>query len=228
MWNLRWFLRFGGNWIKTIYVPHIYGMYMFTGLNGIHFPAPPLAGTDVNTDDVDWKQAVENMSLRAVAVPPTPFYGTPTSSHTFIWCGNVLTIHSLVYSHTHLFDWVGRCPDKVWPQWALEVNYCLWVETWPDNFGAAGSELSKTTVSFPTYTYTHTQLHHDYFQFTLICWLVAFYNDSFVCEFAPTILFFFYETSSISAFLTPLHNNSGLYPAGLFNAPCSCPCECLQ
>lgn len=43
---------------------------MFTGLTEIHFPAPPLAQPNVNTEDIDRKQTMENMSWRAVALPP--------------------------------------------------------------------------------------------------------------------------------------------------------------
>lgn len=35
---------------------------MFTGLNEIHFPAPLLAEPNVNTEDIDGKQTMENMS----------------------------------------------------------------------------------------------------------------------------------------------------------------------
>lgn len=42
--------------------PTFYDMYMFTGLNEIHFPAPPLAEPSVNTEDIDGKQTTENMS----------------------------------------------------------------------------------------------------------------------------------------------------------------------
>ncbi len=106
-------------------------------------------------------------------------------TRTSLWWRHTITIHSLLHSHTLMLGWVGRCPDKVSPQWALEVNYCLRVETWPDNLNAAGSGLSKTTVSFPAHTHTHTPyahtrllFYHLYFQFTLICWLFAFYNYS--------------------------------------------------
>lgn len=49
--------------------------------------------------------------------------------------------------HTTIYwDWLGQRPYNVWCQWALEVNYCLQVETWLDNLTAAGSGLSKATV----------------------------------------------------------------------------------
>ncbi len=59
---------------------------MFTGLNEILFPAQPLAEPNVNTEDIDGKQTMENMSLRAVALPSsiplTPFYGSYMIPHT--------------------------------------------------------------------------------------------------------------------------------------------------
>ena len=45
---------------------------MFTGLDEIYFPAPPLAEPNVNTEDIGGKQTMENMSFRAVALPPQP------------------------------------------------------------------------------------------------------------------------------------------------------------
>ena len=91
---------------------------------------------------------------------------------------------------------MGRCPDKVLPQWAPEGNYCLRVETWPDNLSAAGSGLSKTTVSFPACAHTKTLAHmphaHTFvlaipLSSSLLFADSAFYNNSLcVCASAPS------------------------------------------
>lgn len=54
---------------------------MFTGLNEIHSPAPPIAASNVNTEDIDGKQSMENMFWRAVGgiTHPTPAKPTPPS-----------------------------------------------------------------------------------------------------------------------------------------------------
>ena len=45
---------------------------MSTGLNEVHFPAQLQAEPNVNKEDMDGKQTMENMYLRAVALPPQP------------------------------------------------------------------------------------------------------------------------------------------------------------
>lgn len=198
---------------------------MFTGLNEIHFPALPLAEPNVNTEDINGKQTMESVSWGAVTLPPTHVSSRcvllHTHTHRFIQWWHAITIHSLFLSHTHILGWVGRCPDTIWPQWALEVNYCLQMETWPDNLSAAGSGLSKTTVSFSAHTHT-AYLHAAFVWPSLssvhsycICWLFAFHSNSLsVCAFASPFSSFSTTCSS------PLYFSSlTLFPTTLAFIP---------
>lgn len=152
------------------------------------------------------------------APPPatTPTHPSMARHHTFkfIWWWHTITIHRLFHSHNLILHWVGRCPYKVWPQWALEVNYCLRVETWPDNLSAAGSGLSKTTVSFPT----HTRGTHS-FCFTISISSSHLFADSSpftitpcLCTFAPS----FSSFSMTSASPPALSLSATLFPRKLW------------
>lgn len=206
---------------------------MFTSLNETRFLAWPLAGPNVNTEDINRNQSMESMLPLPPPPATTPTHPSMARHHTFkfIWWWHTITIHRLFYSHNLILHWVGRCPYKVWPQWALEVNYCLRVETWPDNLSAAGSGLSKTTVSFPT----HTRGTHS-FCFTISISSSHLFADSLpftitpcLCTFAPSFSSFSMTSASPPALsLSPLPffpENSGLYPTG-HSPRCGRPCQC--
>lgn len=74
------------------------------------------AKPSVNTEDMDGKQTMEIMFYKAMAQPPTPFYG---SSQTFVWFGHTIAILSFIHLNTLSLVWVGRCSEH------LEENYCL-------------------------------------------------------------------------------------------------------
>lgn len=130
---------------------------MFTGLNEIHFPAQLWAEPNVNTEDMDGKQTMENMSWRALLPRsrehPSMALAWHTYTHVFLCCEHTITIHHRV-THTPSF----------WAGWVRILSLAS-LHTWGellfasgnlDNLNAACSGLSKTTVSFPQRTSTHT------------------------------------------------------------------------
>lgn len=162
MWNLRWFLCLGCNWIKTIYMPYILWHV------DVHWPE----WNTLSSSAVDWakckywrygwktdhgKHVLEGT---ASPIPLTPFYGfcvTHLHTHVFLCCEHTITIHHRV-THTPSF----------WAGWVRILSLAS-LRTWGellfasgnlDNLNAACSGLSKTTVSFPQRTTTRTPQPH--------------------------------------------------------------------
>lgn len=163
MWNLRWFLCLGCNWIKTIYTSYILWHVH------VHWPEWNTLSSSAASRAkckywrYGWKtehgKHVLEGSGTASPSPLTPFYGsrvTHLHTRTFSCREHTITIHRLS----------ARTPS-FWAGW-FRVPSLASVRTWGellfasgnlDNLDAACSGLSKTTVSFPS-TQTHTLAEH--------------------------------------------------------------------
>lgn len=162
MWNLRWFLCLGCNWIKTIYMPYILWHVDVRWPEWNTLSSSAVGRAKCKYWRYGWKtdhgKHVLEGSGTAFPIPLTPFYGScVTRLHTraCLCCEHTITIHHRA-AHTPSF----------WPGWVRILSLAslrTWVELLfasgnLDNLNVACSGLSKTTVL--CWCSTHTPVAH--------------------------------------------------------------------